>query len=164
MPRSPHALKFREWALGYSPSQLRRIAVRRWELFVSCFGKPLAPGVLKTWRAVVLGEERATDQQSDQEPKSGLWNDRYLEESVLLISLIERLQKWQDCRSSATFLPFRCPWTTSTFSTSEPHSFAGASAKPREIPRWRTLARRLSNSSKLRRRRTSFRNGPRPEG
>ena len=92
VPRFPHALTFREWALDYPPSQLRRIAVRRWELFVSCFGKPLSPGLLEVWRALVLGEERAPDQQaSDRETKSTIWNERFLEEYVRLISFMERL-------------------------------------------------------------------------
>lgn len=92
MPRTRDALEFRRWALDFSPSVLKRKAVRQWEKMAPEFGKRVSPFLLERWRAGLFGEESDKErQQYDDEFRDGILNGTLIEELIVVASWSEKL-------------------------------------------------------------------------
>ncbi|MDA2913629.1 hypothetical protein MYX77_06670 [Acidobacteriia bacterium AH_259_A11_L15] len=83
--RRLHWIEHRKWALDYSPPQLKRMALRRLDVFVAGLGGGLSPKAVSIWRESILGTLTSLDVEDRYQD---LANKRADAQDFMILALI----------------------------------------------------------------------------
>ena len=92
--RQPHVIKYREWALNYSPTRLRHISLQKLEIFLSNLRRDISPHATTFWRAFVLGADSRLDSSQIKSWYEILSKDKSTaRDLMILISIVQKVSE-----------------------------------------------------------------------